>query len=125
MNLARETGTAVCDFDPMTGGVVDEDGELLPAEQGAEYSLMMWTLFERAFERSRSHGAEIDPSASLLDFCREQVMKMVPETDQDFEKKRRILLQMCELWGNYVGSPVERQSLKFFWLEETIEGGML
>ncbi|KAK4448279.1 hypothetical protein QBC34DRAFT_466147 [Podospora aff. communis PSN243] len=122
MDLARETGTAVCDFDAMTGGVVDEDGELLPAEQGADYSLMMWTLFERAFERSRSRGTEIDASTSLLDFCREQVLEMIPETDQDSEKKRRILLQMCKLWGNYVGSPVERQSLKFFWLEETIEG---
>ena len=26
------------------------------------------------------------------------------------------------MWGAYVGSPVERQSLKFFFLEECIEG---
>ncbi|KAK0652999.1 hypothetical protein B0T16DRAFT_388160 [Cercophora newfieldiana] len=122
MELARETGTAVCSFDPMTSLVVDENGNLLPVEEGAEYSLMMWILFEKAFEYSREHTAEIDPSTSLLDFCRERVAEVVPGTDESFQKKRRILLQMCELWGNYVGSPIRGQSLKFFWLEESVEG---
>ena len=31
-------------------------------------------------------------------------------------------LGMAQMWGAYVGSPVQRQSLKFFWLEECIEG---
>ena len=37
--------------------------------------------------------------------------------------KTNLLLQMAELCGAFVGSPVYRQSLKFFWLEECIDGG--
>jgi len=125
MDLARETGTAVCDFDPMTGAVADEDGELLSTVDGAECSMMMWTIFEEAFVHSREHTVEIDPARTLLDFCRERVTATVAGMDGSDKRKGRLLLQMCELWGNYVGSPIERQSLKFFWLEESIEGGML
>ncbi|KAK5150390.1 hypothetical protein LTR16_012680, partial [Cryomyces antarcticus] len=29
---------------------------------------------------------------------------------------------MAEMWGAFVGTSIQRQSLKFFWLEECIEG---
>ena len=35
---------------------------------------------------------------------------------------RALLLQEAEAWGAFVGGPIQRQSLKFFWLEECIEG---
>lgn len=125
LDLAIETGTAVCSLEPDTSLVVDEDGKPLSAKQGAEYSMLMWILFEQAFDYSRKRTAEIDPSTSLLDFCRERVVKMIPGTDERSRQKRHILLQMCEVWGNYVGSHVGGQSLKFFWLEESVEGGTL
>lgn len=29
---------------------------------------------------------------------------------------------MAEMWGSFIGSPITSQSLKFFWLEECIDG---
>lgn len=34
------------------------------------------------------------------------------------------VLGMSQMWGAYVGDHVEIQSLKFFYLEDCIEGGM-
>lgn len=39
------------------------------------------------------------------------------------ERKKEIWLSMAEMWGTFIGSPVTRQSLKFFFLEEPLEGG--
>ncbi|KAK3905133.1 hypothetical protein C8A05DRAFT_13024 [Staphylotrichum tortipilum] len=121
MDLVRETKTAVGVWDNQTC-VYDEDGTLLPAEEGEKYSTLMWNIIENAFEYSNKHGAEIDPQRSLGDFFQEQVVERIPRTQEGFERARRILLQMAELWGNFVGSPLSTQSLKFFWLEECIEG---
>lgn len=38
------------------------------------------------------------------------------------DEKRTKLLQLARGWGAYIGSPIDRQSLKFFWLEECLEG---
>lgn len=122
MDLVKETKTIVGVWDNRSY-VFDEDGKLLPLEEGEKYSTLMWNIIEDAFEYSNKHGAEIDAEKSLLDFFQEQVPKRIPDTEEGFERQRHILLQMAELWGNFVGSPLCRQSLKFFWLEECIEGG--
>lgn len=122
MDLVRETKTTVGVWDNRSY-VFDEDGQLLPLEEGEKFSTMMWNIIEDAFEYSNRHGSEIDPERTLLDFFHEEATKRIPDTEEGYERKRRILLQMAELWGNFVGSPLGRQSLKFFWLEECIEGG--
>lgn len=38
-------------------------------------------------------------------------------------KQRQQLLWMAEMWGAFVGGTVDKQSLRYFWLEECIEGG--
>lgn len=38
------------------------------------------------------------------------------------ERRRGIWLAMAEMWGTFIGSSVKRQSLKFFYLEEPLEG---
>lgn len=122
MDLVRETKTPTGAWDNQTH-VFDEDGQLLPLEEGEKYSTMMWNIIEDAFEYSNKHGSEIDPDRTLLDFFHEKIPERMPDTEEGYERPRRILLQMAELWGNFVGSPLSRQSLKFFWLEECIEGG--
>lgn len=122
MDLIRETKTPVGIWDSRSY-LFDEDGQLLPLDEGEKYSTMVWNIIEEAFDYSNKHGSEIDVDRSLLDFFREQITQRIPDTEDDYEKQRRILLQMAEQWGAFVGSPVARQSLKFFWLEECIEGG--
>jgi phytoene dehydrogenase-like protein len=122
MDLVKETKTAVGVWDSHSC-IFDEHGQQLPLEEGERYSTLMWNIIEDAFEYSNKHGASIDPGRSLLDFFQEQVVERIPDSEEGCERQRRLLLQMAELWGNFVGSPLSTQSLKFFWLEECIEGG--
>ena len=44
------------------------------------------------------------------------------ENDAETQRNRDTILRMAEMWGAFVGSPIQTQSLKFFWLEECIDG---
>lgn len=39
------------------------------------------------------------------------------------QHEMELVLGMAEMWGAYVGDRVELQSLKYFYLEDCIEGG--
>ncbi|PTB68579.1 FAD/NAD(P)-binding domain-containing protein [Trichoderma citrinoviride] len=121
LDLAKQTGTAVGTWD-LTSYVFNESGTLLPVQEGEVYATMVWDIIQDAFVYSNKSSAEIDANLSLLDFFKDKVVEKIPETEQDFQKKRETVLQMSEMWGTFVGSPVGRQSLRFFWLEECIEG---
>lgn len=79
---------------------------------------MFWASIGDAFKYSNECSPSIDSKTSLYDFITQKARESLPND----ERKRRILLQMAEMWGAFVGSPIQRQSLKFFWLEQTIEG---
>lgn len=121
LDIAKRTNTAVGSWD--TGSYVfNENGVLYDVREGEKYSAMMWDIVQEAFKHSNRDSAEIDPKESLLDFFKTKLVDLIPETTEGWERKRGIVLQMADLWGAFVGSPVERQSLKFFWLEECIDG---
>lgn len=121
LDLARETNTATGTWDSGSN-VFDEDGRPYPPKEGEFYSTMMWDIIQAAFKHSNRNSADIDSGESLLDFFKTKLCETIPETTEGWRRKRDIVLQMADLWGAFVGSPVERQSLKFFWLEECIEG---
>ncbi|RSM09521.1 hypothetical protein CEP52_004033 [Fusarium oligoseptatum] len=121
LDLAKQTNTAVGSWD-LTSCVFDEDGELFSVEDGEKYSDVMWQIVQDAFKHSNNSSQDIDPKESLHDFFVQKVAEKIPDTEKDFERKRNIVMQISELWGAFVGSPIYRQSLKFFWLEECIEG---
>jgi len=90
-----------------------------------EYGQMLWDdgLIAEAFKYSNENKDSIPVETSLYDFFEERVAKMFQDLPADqAEKKRRALLNVASMWGAYVGSPVTRQSLRFYWLEECIEG---
>lgn len=122
LDIAKQTNTTARNSDSSTW-VYDHSGDLLPLEDGEKYSTMMWDIVQQAFEHSNTYGAETHVDKSLLDFVHEKLPDLVPGNDPDCDKKRAIVLRMAEMWGAFVGSPVSRQSLKYFWLEECIEGG--
>lgn len=39
------------------------------------------------------------------------------------EDSSALVLQMARIWGDFIGDPIEKQSLKYLWLEECIDGG--
>jgi hypothetical protein len=97
-------------------GVVVEDGN--------ELSGKMWEIVIHAFEYSAKNTSTIDPDESLYDFFAEKVKEVFPDATKQ-EDQRKIVLHISEMWGAIVGSPVKKQSLKFFWLEECVDGGPL
>jgi monoamine oxidase len=119
LDLAKEANTLTHAWAESVN-VFDEDGKYL--KEGRSSHEVMWGIIVQAFKYSAENTANIDPSESLYDFFVEKVHEMYPDKG-DSEDKRKLVMQMAELWGAFVGSPVSTQSLKFFWLEECIDGG--
>ncbi|KAF4637567.1 hypothetical protein G7Y89_g515 [Cudoniella acicularis] len=117
LDLAKETSTATHTWEEKVN-VFGEDGKPL---EGRSLSDDMWGIIVQAFKHSAKNTSVIDPEESLHDFFIEKVNEIYPG-EGELEIKRKLVMQMADLWGAFVGSPVTRQSLKFFWLEECIDG---
>ena len=119
LDLAKTTKTAMHTWGEKLK-VFGADGSLL--DEGKEYNDLMWKIIAQAFKYSAQNTSTINPNESLKDFFEKKLLEEFPgQADLD---KKKILMQMAELWGAFVGSPVHRQSLKFFWLEDCIDGGL-
>ncbi|MCJ1471022.1 hypothetical protein MMC07_009670 [Pseudocyphellaria aurata] len=121
LDLAHETKTIV--FTPSEQGkslVFDEMGRVLSDSRGKEISRLVWGIIDDAFKHSSENSASIPPDRSLMDFFKIRVK----EKNID-ESTSKLVLQMAHIWGDYVGEPIETQSLKYMWLEECIDDGNL
>lgn len=119
LDLARETNTIACS----TGEgslTYDEHGKLLEPEVANAASDVFWSIVADAFKYSNENDSSfaIPPDRSLKDFFVDEL-----EAKQLGDADKKVVLQMAELWGAFIGDPIERQSLKYFWLEECIDGG--
>lgn len=114
--IARLTGTRLEDFDE-NQIVFSRDGKPMDEKLAAKVSDFVWTTIEEAFEYSNTYKDSIPSSRSLFDFFKERVEKR----DKFSDGEKEACLESCRLWGSYVGDPVERQSLKFFCMEECID----
>jgi hypothetical protein len=124
MQIARATKTKLHAWDEEQS-VIDSAGNPMDPTEAGEYGRLLWDdgLIAAAFKYSNENSKLIPASRSLYDFFEERVQELFTDLSTDeAQRKRSGLLQACEMWGAYVGSPVQRQSLKFFWLEECIEG---
>lgn len=122
--MARDTKTITNTWDGRQS-IFDRLGHRLSEKDSAHYTELVWKVIEEAMEYSNAHTATIPASKSLMDFFEEKAEEMFPDlynTDEKTKMKRDKLLSMAEMWGAFVGSPIQRQSLKFFWLEECIDG---
>ncbi|KAG7009930.1 hypothetical protein G7Y79_00001g002020 [Physcia stellaris] len=62
-------------------------------------------------------SASIPQERSLMDYFLSSLK------DQKLgEASSSLVLQMARIWGDYIGDPIEKQSLKYLWLEECIDG---
>ncbi|KAI1081340.1 FAD/NAD(P)-binding domain-containing protein [Whalleya microplaca] len=121
LDLAKATETAVGTWDTKSS-VFDEGGKPLSLSDATIYLDIMWDIVSAAFRHSNKHSATINPDESLWDFFQKEVAKRIPDTKPDYEQKRKYVFQIAECWGAFVGSSILTQSLKFFWLEECIDG---
>ena len=124
MQIAKDTGTVLHAWNE-EHNVIDSQGDPLDPDEASEYGRLLWDdgLIAAAFKYSNEHSKTIPASRSLYDFFEEKAEELFTDLPAvEAERKRKTLLQTVCMWGAYVGSPVERQSLKFFFLEECIEG---
>lgn len=103
--------------------IFDSKGNPLPNEVTERLSTVLWVIIEEAFNFSgaahqKNGGKDIPKGDSLHDF----VTRRAPDLVAD-EEERRLLVQMSEMFGAYVGEPVWKQSLRFAWMEECCGGG--
>ena len=118
MNIAEATKSVT--YDPEGSAFAySPEGQLLPADIARKVSEFVWATVSEAFEYSNSHHESIPPEQSLFNFFEEKV-----EQAQLSSEEKQLVLDACKVWGAYIGDPVERQSLKFFHLEECIDGSM-
>jgi hypothetical protein len=122
--IAKKTNTQLHYWDERQR-IIDTEGNPLDTHEAEEYGRLLWEngLISQAFKHSRKNTATIDPATSLMDFFAEKAEGLFVDLEEkEAQRKRKTLLQICDFWGSYVGSPTTKQSLKFFWLEECIEG---
>ncbi|KAI2626938.1 FAD/NAD(P)-binding domain-containing protein [Hypomontagnella submonticulosa] len=121
LKLAVETKTPIHHWNGKQL-IYDSMGMKLPDEEADRLSTLLWKIIEEAFEASaeaqkKDGGKSISRDESLYDFITRRAAEEVPD-----ERERRILIQMSEMWGAYVGEPVWKQSLRFAWMEECCGG---
>lgn len=119
IELAEKTNTHLEDWD---GGqaTISPRGQILDPNTELRVSQFVWNTINEAFEYSEKHGRRIPADCSLLDFFREKL------DQSDFSPSDKALcLESCKLWGTYMGEPIWKQSLRFFRLEQCIDGSTL
>lgn len=117
LDLAKETNTIASSIGERSG-TYNELGNLMDEQKAEKLSEVVWGIIADAFKHSNEDSSTIPPDRSLRDFF---VCK-VDEMSLDHADSK-VVLQIAQMWGAFVGDPIERQSLKYFWLEESIGGG--
>ena len=123
LELARKTGTEVHSWSPKTL-IVDTNGILLDNNSADRALQTVWKILEEALEYSKSESEQIDNTKSLYDFFEDQCERALRDRVMSKEEAD-VVLRMSEMWGAYVGVRVQRQSLKYFFLEDCISEGWL
>ncbi|KAE8145096.1 FAD/NAD(P)-binding domain-containing protein [Aspergillus avenaceus] len=114
--IAEATNTFLEDFEG-NQVVITTEGNRLDDGTSAKVAEFLWSTIDEAFQYSNAHKDTISPERSLFDFIQEKLAKssLSPE-------EKKLCTETSRMWGAYVGDPIERQSLKFFCLEECIDG---
>lgn len=116
--LAKEVKATTFSLSEPLLSIYDEFGLPLDKAKAVEYSALFWAMVESAFKYSNANTQSIPPDKSLLDFFRSELNEMGRS-----ESDTRLILQIARMWGDIVGDPVEKQSLKYFWLEQNVDDG--
>ncbi|EXJ54618.1 hypothetical protein A1O7_09959 [Cladophialophora yegresii CBS 114405] len=118
MRLAQQTGTLIIEPDEERQALFDTHGTRRPDSEAVELPSRIWELVVDAFKYSDENSATIDPNLSLFEYFRAKI-----DSQKGLDRwKRDDLLHEAQMWGPFVGDAIETQSLKFFFLEECIEG---
>ena len=128
-DIAQQTRTAVKSWSNCPR-IYEADGNVISPGEANSLSEKFWGIILEGFQYSNRNCATLDSSKNLHDYFVEKVKIALPDASQPekklyIDRRRKLLTQMSETWGFFVGNSVHTQSMKFFWLEECLDGGML
>lgn len=120
LRLAEETKTPLHSWNRRSH-VYDEDGQLVESSKADELSDLVWEIVDEALKFSEEHPDQIPETMNLFNFFQKRAQEIFPDEPRD----QKLLLNMSQMWGAYIGHPIEKQSLKFAWMERCCVGGIL
>lgn len=135
--IAKKTDTVYHSWDHGRTRVIDKNDVEMDHHRAEELSTAMWDVVAKAYEFSGKHGSDIPASRGLVDFLKCEGREHLREHFQKIRDKDRSsefpkdtieadvndTVRLADMWGGFVGTEYERQSLRFFWLEEMLDGG--
>ena len=95
---------------------------MVASEEANRALKQVWQILEAAIEHSTNFTEALSASTSLYDFFKHRCNSALQRGDMT-ERETELVLGMSEMWGAYVGDDVKLQSLKYFFLEDCIDGG--
>ena len=117
LELAKQTQTVLCSIGDSTC-VYDEQGSVIDNAKADQLFELVWSTISDAFRHSNESCSTIPSSTSLKDYF----IETIGQSDLK-EDDKKLVYQMAEIWGSFIGDPLDKQSLKYFWLEECLDGG--
>ena len=121
VELAKETRTPLHRWKESTL-LVDGEGHLVAPSKANKALKQVWAILEAAIEHSTNRNEDIHCSENLYSFFESWCSQALKAGDMDGQEME-LVLGMSQMWGAYVGDSVGLQSLKYFYLEDCIEGG--
>ncbi|KAH7398600.1 hypothetical protein BKA66DRAFT_407536 [Pyrenochaeta sp. MPI-SDFR-AT-0127] len=116
MKLAKQTNTPIHVWNDDIR-LFNSDGNPVEPAKALRLQELIWTFFEDSFTYSVEHGSEIPTSASLYQYVRKRIAECAVSDDD-----RELLAGLSQMWGNYTGDAIQRQSLKYCWTEIVRDG---
>lgn len=100
--------------------IYDENGQLVDSAKADRFSDLVWEIVNEALKYSKDNGEQIPETKSLFDFFVKRAQEIFPHGPED----QKLLLNMSQMWGAYIGHPPNKQSLRFAWMESCCVGGV-
>ncbi|KAI5285291.1 hypothetical protein KEM54_000678, partial [Ascosphaera aggregata] len=101
--------------------VVGRDGKMLPMTVTDRILTTLWMLIDETMDWSLKNTKAIPAELNAFDHLK----KRINESSGYSTTEKDCSLELSKLWGSYIGSPVDRQSLKYFFIELGNEGSNL
>ncbi|KAF1815026.1 FAD/NAD(P)-binding domain-containing protein [Eremomyces bilateralis CBS 781.70] len=130
MQLISKTSTAVYDVGEEQA-IWQPDGKRMSKEDVEYYWNFLSETLDAASKYSRqnsSQGILIPLDMSLMDWITLRSLEQFRHEGYDeaaVKAKTAIVTGLATSWGNIIGEPISCQSLRYFWMEENLDGDNL